>query len=206
VNVTISKSKGKDPEILEELPVFPAGRMTLVEGHILMKGGTKVTKHYMKDRDAAVVLAITDDDKIVLTRNWRPAPGTPDKDGKPMGRWVWELPSGTFEPGEDETLCAGRELKEETGYTAKDVRRIRSLGIYHMPGRSSMKAHYFIATGLELKKQRLEDDEAIDVKTFGADELLDMLNRNEIESATALIGILYYTSVVKGMPLKGRLG
>ena len=57
---------------------------------------------------AVTVVATTDDDRVVLVRQWRHA----------AGRALWELPAGTREPDEDPAATARRELTEETGYAA----------------------------------------------------------------------------------------
>ena len=63
---------------------------------------------------SVVILAIDDDENIVMIRNrrWQ------------VGQRLLELPAGTLEPGEDPLLCAGRELQEETGFRADTVEHL----------------------------------------------------------------------------------
>ncbi len=51
-------------------------------------------------------------DRLVLIRQYRP----------PAGRFVFELPAGLIDEGETPEEAARRELREETGYTARAVR------------------------------------------------------------------------------------
>jgi ADP-ribose pyrophosphatase len=57
------------------------------------------------------VLALTDDDRVVLVRQFRPGPG----------EVLWELPGGIVDSGEGLEAAAARELLEETGYRAARV-------------------------------------------------------------------------------------
>ncbi len=58
------------------------------------------------------VVAVTEDGQVLLARQYRPGPG----------RVLLELPGGKVEDGEDVTDAARRELLEETGYAAGEIR------------------------------------------------------------------------------------
>ena len=61
---------------------------------------------------AVAIVAITEDNKVVLVKQFR----------KPIEQVIWELPAGKLEIGESPKECAIRELKEETGYSAKNLK------------------------------------------------------------------------------------
>jgi ADP-ribose pyrophosphatase len=67
--------------------------------------------------DYAAVVAFTEDDKILIVRQYRPA----------VERHTLELPSGIIDPGEEAAETARRELLEETGYAAGQTEVIGSL-------------------------------------------------------------------------------
>jgi len=78
-----------------------------------------------------------EDPQILLIRQYRHA-----ADG-----YLYEIPAGRLDPGEDPTTCALRELKEETGCSATGMERLFTL--YTTPGFTDEKIHVFMATGLE---------------------------------------------------------
>ena len=61
---------------------------------------------------AVAIVALTDDNKVVLIKQFR----------KPIEQVIWEIPAGKLEMGENPKDCAIRELKEETGYSAKNIK------------------------------------------------------------------------------------
>ena len=91
---------------------------------------------------AAVILAIDEDDHVLLVEQYR----------VPLGRSCLELPAGLVgdddsAPGEDATAAAARELEEETGYRAA---RMEVLGeFYSSPGMVSESFTLLRAHGLE---------------------------------------------------------
>ena len=82
--------------------VLPDGRDTRWD---ILAGGRTVA-----------ILALTDDDEVVLARQYRPGPGLV----------LDELPGGMVDPGEDVAAAAGRELLEETGYAAGSIEVVGS--------------------------------------------------------------------------------
>lgn len=102
--------------------------------------------------DCAIVLAVTEDNKIILTRQYKQgADGIVD-----------ELPAGAIEKSDknpEETIK--RELLEETGYEAE---KIISLGFTWENSRSSRcRVYYFLAKGCKkVKEQKLDDGEQLE--------------------------------------------
>src|SRR5579884_819864 len=78
-----------------------------------------------------------DDPQVLLIKQYRYA-----ADG-----YVYEIPAGRLDPGEDPRDCARRELKEETGCTATGIEHLTT--IFTTPGFTDEKIHIFLATGLE---------------------------------------------------------
>lgn len=93
-----------------------------------------------------------------------------------------------FDPREDPTLCAGRELVEETGYQASEL---ISLGwFYTTPGLTDERMHVFVARGLVHVGQRLEEDEHIQVERVAVSEALRMIDDGRIRDGKSITAIL----------------
>lgn len=77
----------------------------------------------------------------------------------PVAERVWEFPMGTLEPGEDQDAAslAARELREETGLIAAEMRLIGSL--FQAAGYSNQKGHVFLASGLVAEAAAPEPEE-----------------------------------------------
>ncbi len=123
-----------------------------------------------------------DKGNIVLVRQYRPV----------VERWLYELPAGGRKRGESDMECAKRELKEETGFTAKKMRYLFT----SLPtvGYSTEKMHFYIASGLSKGLQELDNDEVMAVKEFTLKQALAMIRDGRIIDGKTIQGILYYSS------------
>lgn len=127
---------------------------------------------------AVAVVAIDDDSKIVLIKQFR----------KAVEGVIWEIPAGKLEKGESPKDCAIRELKEETGYVASDIKFINKF--YTSPGYSTQTVYTFLARGLKKEEPQLEQGENIQTYLVDFDEAYNMVIKNEIQDAKTNIGIL----------------
>lgn len=118
---------------------------------IILSDGSCESRGLMVHPGAVVLVPILEDGRVVMIRNrrWQ------------VGRQLLELPAGTRNPSEPPELCAHRELREETGYTADKLQPLPSF--FAAPGVSTEVMHPYVATGLNFVGQDLELDEEIDV-------------------------------------------
>jgi ADP-ribose pyrophosphatase len=129
----------------------------------------------------AVALAMFPDERIILVKQFR----------YPMGKFLYELPAGKLDAGENPAVCAGRELAEETGYTAKNWKKLTA--IYTSPGFCTEQLHIFLATELSHspKGQKLEEGEqSLTVEIVPLSAAIQMIERQEIVDAKTICGIL----------------
>lgn len=152
--------------------VFSVG-LTMDDGRVIQRD----LIHYS---GAAVILPLLDDGSIVLIRNHRFA----------VGEWLYELPAGMLEEGEDPDLCAGRELAEETGYTAAQMRKLGSF--CSAPGTSDEILHAYLATGLSQGPQALEGYEQIKVEIHPQDRVRQMVLDGTIHDAKTISTLALY--------------
>ncbi|MFK5926917.1 MAG: NUDIX hydrolase [Desulfuromusa sp.] len=128
----------------------------------------------------AAALPILDDGRLLLIRQFRPA----------VEGYIYEIPAGRLEVGEDAAGCVERELEEEVGYRP---RQLESLGyVYSSVGFCNEKIYLFIATELELTQTAHEPDEFIEPLVVTLDEALKMITAGTITDAKTQIALLRY--------------
>jgi ADP-ribose pyrophosphatase len=123
--------------------------------------------------------ATSDDPQLLLIRQYRYA----------ADQYLYEIPAGRLDPGEDPHDCARRELREETGCTAQGIDFLFTM--YTTPGFTDERIHLFMATGLERGETAHEADEFMTIETVTLSHALRMIQEGEIKDAKTALGILF---------------
>ncbi|HBF4916032.1 TPA: NUDIX hydrolase [Clostridioides difficile] len=134
---------------------------------------------------AVGIVAITDDNKVVLVKQFR----------KPIEKPIFEIPAGKLEKNESSKECAERELKEETGYSAKNIKLIHKF--FTSAGFSNEIMFVYLATGLTPGENNLDADEFLDVYEIELEEAYNMVLKNDVEDAKTSIGLLLVKDMFK---------
>ena len=121
----------------------------------------------------------SDDAQILMIRQYRYA----------AEGYLYEIPAGRLNPGEDPKTCAARELKEETGCSAENIEHLFSM--YTTPGFTDEKIHVFMATGLTAGRTKHEADEFLDLEPMLLSRALEMIQAGEIQDAKSSLGLLF---------------
>jgi ADP-ribose pyrophosphatase len=119
------------------------------------------------------------DPQILLIRQYRYA----------AEGYVYEVPAGRLNPGEDPKECARRELLEETGCRAESVKYLTT--IFTTPGFTDEKIHLFMATGVTTGDANPESDEFVELAPRTISQALRMIQGGEIQDAKTIVTILY---------------
>jgi len=143
-------------------------------------GKTKNKKDVVKFPRTVGILPLIGKDKIVLIRQFR----------FPINKEIWEIPAGKLDRGEKPEIGAKRELKEETGYEAKELKKIGEF--YLSPGYSTEYMYLFLARGLKKGEQSLDRGEKIkEVKIFSRKEVLKMIKSRKIVDAKTILALFF---------------
>lgn len=128
-----------------------------------------------------------DNPQILLIRQYRYA----------AGGYLYEIPAGRLDPGEDPADCARRELREETGCSAESLQHLYTM--YTTPGFTDEKIHIFLASGLTHGQTAHEDDEFLTVETVELSRALEMIRSGELKDGKTALGILFAAGFVAQM-------
>ncbi len=145
---------------------------------------SKETVRDMVDHPGSVAILPIHNGEMVLIKQYR----------YPARSILIEIPAGTLETGEDPFACAVRELREETGYVAKDWSRL--LSVYVSPGYSNEVIHIYVAEGLTHMGSDNEEDENIFVEKHSFEKVLEMIETNEIKDAKTVTGVYAYLTAI----------
>ena len=144
--------------------------------------GTRISQEIVEQGNAVAVLAIDDDDEVILVNEFR----------YPVG-YVLEIPAGTVDKGETPLKCAKRELLEETGYKAKKIEHL--IRFFPKLGYNTQIIDCYVATELEkISEPNLDEDELITVKKIKFRKLLNMINNGKIYGSYTICAVMIYAA------------
>ena len=165
--------------------------------HVEEPGGVQVRRDVIHHSGSVVVLAVDDSGatpRVLLERQYRHA----------ANDYMWELPAGRIDPGEQELHAAQRELIEETGYRAKTWKRI--LKFYASPGFMDETMSVFLAVGLRAGEAEPEDDEVIYKRLVPLPAVVKMVLRGTIRDAKTISSVLWLDHMTRTTRAKARIG
>lgn len=144
------------------------------------KSGNKGIREIAIHPGGAVVIPVKDDGKIILVKQFR----------YPLQKTLIEFPAGKLEKGEDPLICATRELEEETGYKAKEIKKLGE--IFTAPGYCTEILHIYSAKGLTPGNHNREEGELeMEILELTIEEIEKMIISGKINDAKTIVGMHY---------------
>jgi ADP-ribose pyrophosphatase len=168
--------------------------LNMKRDRVSLPDGQEAVREYLTHPGAVAILAILDDGRILLERQYR----------YPIAKVCMEIPAGKLDPNEDPLVCAQRELEEETGYSASRwsyIRRIHPVISY-----STEFIDIYLAEGLQAGKSRLDEEEFLDVFAAPLDEILAWVEQGVITDVKTTIAIYWLDRYRRNLVKPSALG
>jgi ADP-ribose pyrophosphatase len=153
---------------------------------VRLPDGSETAREYILHPGAVMIIALLDDGKVVMERQWR----------YPLARPFIEFPAGKIDAGEPPLATCVREMREETGYTAERytfVARINNAISY-----SNEHIDLYLAEGLKAGERQLDAGEFLDVLAFEPAQILDWVRDGTITDVKTIIGAFWLDKILSG--------
>jgi ADP-ribose pyrophosphatase len=182
-------------QILSSEVVFEGPLFKILRDRLIEPGGAENVRDIVRHNGSVVILAVDSskskkDPWIVVERQYRHA----------ANQFLWELPAGKLEEGEDPLAGAKRELEEETGYRAKKWKPL--VKYFASPGFLGESMLVFLAEGLVAGDAHPEADENIELRLVKLSEVLKMIAKGAILDGKTLTSVLLYARQTVGKRAK----
>jgi ADP-ribose pyrophosphatase len=168
--------------LISSRTVYKGSAFTVTTDEVLEPTGIRFRRDIVHHSGSIVVLAIDEtksEPSILFERQYRHA----------AQQFLWELPAGRIDKGEDELTAAKRELLEETGYSAKRWKRI--LNFYASPGFVAETMSIYLARDLRAGIAQPEADEVIAVSFIPLKQAVRLIMQGKVHDAKTISGVLW---------------
>lgn len=166
--------------------VYDGNFLKVKRDTIRLPDGKQTTREYVVHSGAVMVIPLFDDGRVLLERQYR----------YPIGKVMTEFPAGKLDPNEGALACAERELREETGYSAREftfLTRIHPIISY-----STEFIDIFLARGLIAGQQELDEEEFLEIFTADVAQMAEWIRTGEITDVKTIIGHFWLEKVLSG--------
>ena len=126
---------------------------------------------------ASAVVPMKDDETVIMIRQYRHA----------VGGYIYEIPAGKLDPGEDPRDCAIREVEEEIGYKVGTLEPL--LSFFTTPGFTDEIIHIYLGKDLTPGTQNLGEDEVLEIIEMSLAKTIDLINDGTIKDGKTIIGL-----------------
>ncbi|MDM8113089.1 NUDIX hydrolase [Parasutterella secunda] len=166
--------------------VFDGNFLHIDRDTVTTASGLVRSREYIRHPGASVIIALFDDETMLMEFQWR----------QPCEKAFWELPAGKLDPNEKASVCARRELEEETGYQADQWYYLGR--IHNAIGYSDEHLEFFLAKGLKAGDRHLDEGECLEVYRLPFKEVKEMTLNGDITDVKTIIGVFWLEKYLKG--------
>ena len=163
---------------IETETIYEGKVFDLRRERVRMPNGRETTLDIIQHPPAVTLVPVDENGDILFVRQYR----------HPAAVELLELPAGVMEEGESPQICAGREIREETGMSAGSL---QLLGEFHqVPGYSTEYMYIYLARDLKPAPLPGDEDEYISVERYSVERAYEMAMGGEIVDAKTLASLL----------------
>jgi ADP-ribose pyrophosphatase len=187
-------SQSHSVKILSSKVVYRGPVFSITSDQVKEPSGVTVRRDIVRHSGSVVMMAVEGSNLLSRTRKTFKAKGEPRvllvrQYRYTVNDFIWELPAGRIDEGEDELPAAKRELLEETGFSAERWKRV--LFFYVSPGFLDETMAVYLAEGLKPGQAQPEEDESIAKRFFPLSQVLRMVMAGTIRDAKTIASILW---------------
>jgi len=168
-----------DVTVVSHERLFEGKVFAIDRDRVKMPNGREVGVDVVRHPRSVVLLPVPEPGHVVLIRQYRYA----------VNKYLWELPAGSVDAGEEPEAAARRECHEEIGQLPDTVVRLAAL--LPTPGYCDEEMLFFRVSGLSVPDEAaaLDEDEDIEPRTFTLPEAREMVRRGEITDMKTVVGL-----------------
>jgi 8-oxo-dGTP pyrophosphatase MutT (NUDIX family) len=171
-------------QVLDSRLLWQSRWYSLRQDRLSTSTGHEFTYTLVDHPGAVWIVPVTRDDQIVLIWHYR----------YPVDDWCYEIPAGGLSAGVDPEEVARRELLEEIGGEAAELRYVGQF--YTSNGISNEVAYVYLATGVELGQPHREPTELMEIRLVPLEKALRMARSGEIKDGPSALALLWCEAVL----------
>jgi len=173
------------PELIQSHTIYHGKVFDIRLDQVRLPNGRSMQIDIVEHPPAVVLVPVDAAGNILFIRQYRHA----------VGEEILELPAGVTEANEPAEISARRELREETGMQAEQLRLLGEFFI--APGYSTESLVIYLATDLSSAPLPADEDEFIQVVPIPIAQAYDPAYQSELRDAKTLAALLLAAPYLK---------